>query len=441
MAGRSRLHFLVLVVVAAAAITPTAAAAAVTTTTTGGSPRNYIDTIIINALENLRNQMVDGWPDLGVPPLDPLDLGTVNIDINSGSNRVKGSLSDVRVLGLSSFNIDKVHSQLLTLKVDMELGIPLLEINGTYSITGNAGILPVYGDGNFRMDAYNFTLKGMIDLGTTEEGYFGVAVLDLDVATPHIEINFEGMMGGGEMGDFVNGILNSMAPEFLQSLEDQYMPLLEETIRHEINQILHGNSTYLRERDDSVNDYFDQVFANMRLSIIENGLDPIALPKDSDNFTITLFNQTLTGGVTAGPGKLAGLSTVHRAGNMLLLYVGEQDEVVWQGEVGLIDLQVDYRMGLSLPLLGKDLSLSAKMSFLHLSFETDVFLHQSDITFAYCNVTEMGPVHFKETGTGPLDTSLYNLVINVLLGELQGVVATTVQEVLCALLEGAFASG
>ncbi|MPC33778.1 hypothetical protein E2C01_027140 [Portunus trituberculatus] len=314
--------------------------------------------------------MVDGWPDLGVPPLDPLDLGTVNIDINSGSNRVKGSLSDVRVLGLSSFNIDKVHSQLLTLKVDMELGIPLLEINGTYSITGNAGILPVYGDGNFRMDAYNFTLKGMIDLGTTEEGYFGVAVLDLDVATPHIE-----------------------------------------------------------------------VFANMRLSIIENGLDPIALPKDSDNFTITLFNQTLTGGVTAGPGKLAGLSTVHRAGNMLLLYVGEQDEVVWQGEVGLIDLQVDYRMGLSLPLLGKDLSLSAKMSFLHLSFETDVFLHQSDITFAYCNVTEMGPVHFKETGTGPLDTSLYNLVINVLLGELQGVVATTVQEVLCALLEGAFASG
>ena len=44
--------------------------------------------------------------------------------------------------------------------------------------------------------------------------------------------------------------------------------------------------------------------------------------------------------MTAGPGKLAGLSTVHRAGDMTLLYVGEQDEVVWQGEVGLIDLQV-----------------------------------------------------------------------------------------------------
>ncbi|XP_063866722.1 uncharacterized protein LOC135103835 isoform X1 [Scylla paramamosain] len=434
MAGCSRFHF-VLVVAVAAALTPRAAAA------TGGSTRNYIDTIIINALENLRNHMAEGWPDLGVPPLDPLDLGNINIDINSGSNRVQGSLSDVRVLGLSSFTIDKVHSQLLTLKVDLELGIPLLEINGTYSITGKAGILPIYGDGPFRMDAYNFTLKGMIDLGTTEEGVFGVAVLDLDVATPKIEINFEDIMGGGEMGDFVNGILNSMAPDFLQSLENQYMPLLEETIRHEINQILHGNSSLIRKRDDSVNDYFDRVFANMRLSITENGQDPITLPVDSDDFSITLFNKTLTGEVKVGPGKLSGLSTVHRAGDMTLLYVGEQDEAVWQGEVGLTDLQVDYRLRLSLPLLGKDLSFSAKMSFIHLSFETDVFLHQSDITFAYCNVTEIGPVHFKETGTGPLDTSLYNLVINVLLGEMQGVVATTVQEVVCALLEGAFASG
>ena len=39
------------------------------------------------------------------------------------------------------------------------------------------------------MDAYNFTLKGLIDMGTTEEGYFGVAVLDLDVATPKIDVS------------------------------------------------------------------------------------------------------------------------------------------------------------------------------------------------------------------------------------------------------------
>lgn len=51
---------------------------------------------------------------------------------------------------------------------------------------------------------------------------------------------------------------------------------------------------------------------------------------------------------------------------------------------------MDYRFGLTLALFGKDLRFTAKLSFVHLSFETDVFLHQSEITFAYCNITELG---------------------------------------------------
>lgn len=52
--------------------------------------------------------------------------------------------------------------------------------------------------------------------------------------------------------------------------------------------------------------------------------------------------------------------------------------------------QVDYRFALTLPLLGKDLSFTVKISFMHLSFETDVFLHQSEIVLPYCNITELG---------------------------------------------------
>lgn len=53
-----------------------------------------------------------------------------------------------------------------------------------------------------------------------------------------------------------------------------------------------------------------------------------------------LFNKTMDGEVFIGEGWLSGMSTVHRAGNMTLVYVGEQDEAIWGGEVGLIDLQV-----------------------------------------------------------------------------------------------------
>lgn len=53
----------------------------------------------------------------------------------------------------------------------------------------------------------------------------------------------------------------------------------------------------------------------------------------------------MEGEVSVSGGHLTGLSTVHRAGNMTLLYVGEQDEVIWGGEVGLIDLEVGIGYG------------------------------------------------------------------------------------------------
>ncbi|XP_050727840.1 uncharacterized protein LOC127004331 isoform X2 [Eriocheir sinensis] len=432
MAGRHAiLGSFVLVAIAATTIPPHAAT----------TQRNILDDQIVMALESLRDHMSEGWPELGVPPLDPLTLGHVNIDIHNNGTTVKGALAEVTMNGLSTFNIDLVHSSPLQVKVEIGLGIPILDIAGNYNFTGQSGVFPIFGVGPFWLDALNVTISAMVDLGQTEEGVFGVTVLELDITCPTTDIHFENIMGGGEMADFVNDLLSAMGPDFLQAIEDEYMPWLEEALIHEINQILQGGGGEgKKQKDESVNDYFDLVFANLRQSIIENGQDPLPLPADSDNFTVTLFNRTTEGEVEAGPGKLLGMSSVHRAGDMELHYVGQENEVVWKGEVGLIDLEVDYRFALTLPLLGKDLSFTAKISFMHLSFETDVFLHQSEIVLPYCNITELGPVHFKEKGAGPLDSSLYNALINLLLGELEGLVTTAVEDAVCALLEDAFAS-
>lgn len=55
-----------------------------------------------------------------------------------------------------------------------------------------------------------------------------------------LQIHFENIMGGGDMEDFVNGVLSSLGPDILQALEDVYEPWLEEALRKEINDILHG---------------------------------------------------------------------------------------------------------------------------------------------------------------------------------------------------------
>ncbi|MDK2413684.1 JHBP domain-containing protein, partial [Aphanizomenon sp. 202] len=53
--------------------------------------RNVIDDQIIAALENFRTHMVDGWPELGVPPLYPMVLSGVSLDVTSGTTHLPGS--------------------------------------------------------------------------------------------------------------------------------------------------------------------------------------------------------------------------------------------------------------------------------------------------------------------------------------------------------------
>ncbi|KAK8733727.1 hypothetical protein OTU49_006454, partial [Cherax quadricarinatus] len=406
----------------------------------GDSTGNVIDDKIVEALENFRSNMSSGWPDLGIPPLDPLFLSTVDLNITSDDTHVFGTLTEVSINNLSNFNIDLVHSTLIYLRVQVELGYQGVEIDGHYDLQGQLGVFPIYGSGPFRLDALNSSLNIEVALGVDEFDELGVTELTIYFDCNTTEVDFEGIMGGGDMGDFVNGVLSSLAPDILRSLEVEYMPWLEDALKHEINTILHGGSRK-DVKDDTVNEYFDQVFANMRRSIIENGQDPLYLPGDSDNFTVSLFNTTLEGNIWVDEGRLQGLSTIHRAGNMTLQYVGVEDEVIWGGEVGLIDLQVEYASRLTLAFFGKELKILLKMSFVHISFETDVFLHQSQLTFAYCNITELGPVHFKEKGAGPLDTPLYNLLANTAVGELHALVSSTLQEVVCALLEDVFATG
>ncbi|KAG7170308.1 putative hemolymph juvenile hormone binding protein JHBP-like 5, partial [Homarus americanus] len=327
------------------------------------SASNAIDDQIIKALESFREHMSSGWPELGIPVLDPLLLPEVDLNITAGNIDLKMNLSDVVINNLSNFTIDRVHSNLLFLKVDIDLGLAQLDVDGLYDILGTIGVFPVFGEGPFLLDAFDLTFSVEVGLGRDEYDELGVTILTMYV-------DFENIMGGGDMADFVNGVLSSLAPDILQSLEEEYLPFLEEALKHEINTILHGG-----------------------------------------------------------------------AADMTLSYVGEKDEVIWGGEIGLIDLQVDYTFRLMLALFGKELDYSLKMSFVHLSFETDVFLHQSELTFAYCNITELGPVHFKEKGAGPLDTPIYSLLVNTLIGELHGLVTGIIQGVICTLLEEAFASG
>lgn len=186
-----------------------------------------------------------------------------------------------------------------------------------------------------------------------------------------------------------------------------------------------------------VDNFFDMELAGMRQAIALNDLDPLDMPSDEDTFTITLFNQTMNGSVWLGDGKLTGLSTVHRSGNMTLSYGLLQNELIVEGEVGMIGLKLQYAGSTEVGFMGSQFEFEFGIPFLSLNFKTDVFISQADVVLEYCFIDDFSYSHVNLSGFGPADTPIYELVVNMLLQVLNEKVSEGVEDTVCSLLERA----
>ncbi|XP_076047676.1 uncharacterized protein LOC143029121 [Oratosquilla oratoria] len=400
---------------------------------TGVLAAGPFDDLIIGELENIRTNMSTGWPELGIPPLDPLEVDFVNISVATANNHLQGFLANLVLENLSTFTIDEVHSSLLLHPgVKVNLSISELSLVGLYNLDGFlASVVPVYGAGPFKMQLMNVVLFLEVDLLILPELSVKTVIIDID--TNKTLVDFEGIMGGGEASDFFNGVLSSLGPEIFEIVEGKVVPQLEEHLKELINNALHPVGGQIL-RDDSVNHFFDFLFANIRQEILELGLDPRPLAEDSDNFTVSLFGQTIEGWVKLGDGHVAGLASLHRAGDMNLQYLEDLDKAIIGGTIGLTDLEVEYGFRLNLGLFKEHLQVALQFSSVSLAIQTGVSLHPLSVALDLCAIPSLGPLHIKISGAGPVDSPVENLLVNALLPLLQEQVQRELENVVCGLL-------
>ncbi|XP_075235678.1 protein takeout-like isoform X2 [Lycorma delicatula] len=85
-------------------------------------------------LENIRNQMETGVPDMDIPPLDPLSINEINLTENEKDFLFK--FFNVKVKGLSDFIIEDLRADIDNLMVEVKFKAPLLNFEGEYQIRG-----------------------------------------------------------------------------------------------------------------------------------------------------------------------------------------------------------------------------------------------------------------------------------------------------------------
>ncbi|XP_063607343.1 uncharacterized protein LOC134781945 [Penaeus indicus] len=195
---------------------------------------------IIDILENVRLGMSTGWPDLNIPPLDPLTFNNFPYNVTWDNNTVYGNFLESELVYLSQFKTTQVLVQLqFELYVNLALELEQLELHGTYDMDGHALGLDVFGDGNYHITLNDVRMAFYLRAGIGDWGrHFQVKEITSDFMLHDADVRFEHLLGGGITGGLVNEALSQELPAVLGVLENLVLPPLMDVLKQEINEYL-----------------------------------------------------------------------------------------------------------------------------------------------------------------------------------------------------------
>lgn len=105
---------------------------------------------MIDSIQSLRPSLITGIPDLGIPSIDPMDVGNLLVSESTQSNGLRISAKNIRAFGASTFKIKKLEVIEYGSTYNVEVFFPKLEVEGTYDVNGQILLLPIKGTGPFK---------------------------------------------------------------------------------------------------------------------------------------------------------------------------------------------------------------------------------------------------------------------------------------------------
>jgi len=189
---------------------------------------NYIKAI----LELLKAGMPTGFPDLGIPVLDPFAVPHFDIPhISESGVEADITLDNLMVKNLATFETRNIHVDILDLNMQIELFVPLLRADGVYSLDGSIfGLLPLYGNGDAYIEITGLDISANPGIIIDADGYLQVTELELNAGFQGIKLHLDNLLGGGDFGETINNLLSVLAP--------QLWDLFKNDLFNELNKVL-----------------------------------------------------------------------------------------------------------------------------------------------------------------------------------------------------------
>ncbi|XP_046746803.1 circadian clock-controlled protein daywake-like [Diprion similis] len=180
-----------------------------------------------NSVNELKPKMIQGIPELEVPPIEPLELGHINLNLGPG---IKVEGRNIQLSGLKDFQIRKLSVNIKDDVFYMEIDVPKLLARGTYDIDTKIGSIALKGTGPLSLVGEtvtgHITLHGKkIPKNNKTLYYFASMQLKLSIAD--YDLKLEGIGGGDKtLGEVTNKVLKDEKASILESV----LPAIEEAL-------------------------------------------------------------------------------------------------------------------------------------------------------------------------------------------------------------------
>ncbi|KAI9554429.1 hypothetical protein GHT06_019701 [Daphnia sinensis] len=399
--------------------------------------RNPVDDIIRNALEVVRQLMLNGTEN--IPPLDPFFIEYLLVNFTSADAELLLQVDNTWVTHLAEFIVESVETNMVRLTMELQLSLPNFNIDGHYAMDGMlVNLFPLYGAGNYFVHVFNVSLGGGagLSMGVPPQ----IRDLHLDFTFQALEVNFENLLGGGSLEELIETVINELAKEVVDAvwaiINEPFCQLIEDQINQALaNMGGEGSEAYdmalIPETKEvgNANAYLDEVLAELRQVLYQTpGIDPKTLP---DAYT------EISGGHAAiYNGWLIGLSSIHRSGDATLDYGGRY--ITFNGSAGYSNMQAGYKVQVEVWGTGVNAEAFALIRSLDFFFSFKIDILSGAVTVNDFNIYNIGEIDIEINGLAPFDwafEAIAELIIQTIKDDLAETISTVILELLRQAVE------
>lgn len=199
-----------------------------------------LDNYVRQVINNFFASLATGIPELGLPPLDPLLIGNITVPhMTLPGGYVDAAVAGATVHELSKLTVTSLHIDLDHLHMEMRAFLPYLTTDGSYSLDGLfMKVFPLYGDGPFKIELFDLTMMGAGSIAVDDTRHLQLTSLAMDLDFTTIIVDFENIMGGGDFGDTINGILTNLGKTIIDQVKPTIIGYLTNGIITVVNDAL-----------------------------------------------------------------------------------------------------------------------------------------------------------------------------------------------------------